>query len=470
MSQRPVCVVGLGLIGGSVLRAAVAAGRPAWGATASAQTAAAAAADGFDVEPDVDAALVRAAADDALVVLAMPLPALPAVLARVAKLPPGVRLTDVVSVKQPVADAVRRLAPAARYVGGHPMAGSAESGWAAGTAGLFAGAAWVVAADDGLNLDVWADVAGLAWDAGARVVPAAAAEHDEAVARVSHLPHLLAAVLAAVGADGSNKSTDESTLALALAAGSFADGTRVAGTRPELVLAMCEGNRPALLAAVDDALGRLGAMRGALASTGGLAATVNAGYQARQRWQQARHPAELRIAVDAPDALARLREVGRRGDVLIGWPSSEPDESAEPDRRRWDTDDTFIGITGGAAIEPAVEALLEHVRKPGWITEDPHAHLLPHLVKACEAPDSPWQLLGAELGEDGFYTLDLDYTGRGKIDIVRAAVRLFASIAEPACYVRQVDPFTVDCITGVLDGDGPFATHGHLIRLRVRQP
>lgn len=466
MSQRPVCVIGLGLIGGSVLRAAVAAGRRARGATASAETAAAAAADGFDVEPDVDAALARAAAQDALVVLAMPLPALPGVLARVAKLPPGVRLTDVVSVKQPVADAVRRLAPAARYVGGHPMAGAAESGWAAGSAGLFAGAAWVVAADDGLDLDVWADVAELAWDAGARVVPAAAAEHDEAVARVSHLPHLLAAVLAAVGADG----TDESTLPLALAAGSFADGTRVAGTRPELVLAMCEGNRPALLAAVDDALGRLGAMRGALASTGGLAATVNAGYQARQRWQQARYPAELRIAFDSPDALAQLREVGRRGDVLIGWPGNEPEDPPEPDRRRWDTDATFAGIADAGAVEPAVEALLEHVRKPGWITEDPHAHLLPHLAKACEGPDSPWQLLGAELGEDGFYTLDLDYTGQGEIDVVRAAVRLFASIAEPACYVRQVDPFTVDCITGVLDGDGPFATHGHLIRLRVRQP
>ena len=46
-------------------------------------------------------------------------------------------------------------------------------------------------------------------------------------------------------------------LALSLAAGSFGDGTRVMGTRPELVLAMCEGNRGQLLAAVDEALGRL---------------------------------------------------------------------------------------------------------------------------------------------------------------------------------------------------------------------
>ena len=159
-------------------------------------------------------------------------------LRRVDAVAPTCRLTDAVSVKVAVADAVDRYAPRARYVGGHPMAGTAESGWAAGDAELFTGAAWVVAADDGLDLDVWRDVAELAWACGARVVPAAADEHDLAVARVSHLPHLLAAVLAAVGA---GEPGDD--LPLALAASSFADGTRVAGTRPELVLAMCEGNR-----------------------------------------------------------------------------------------------------------------------------------------------------------------------------------------------------------------------------------
>jgi prephenate dehydrogenase len=119
----------------------------------------------------------------------------------------------------------------------------------------------------------------------------------------------MAAVLAAVGAD--------SDLALSLAAGSFADGTRVAGTRPELVLAMCEGNRDALLGAVDDALGRLGAMRGALASTGGLAATVRAGHEGRLRWAAARNPQAVQVSPRGP--LAQLREIGRRGDVVVGW-------------------------------------------------------------------------------------------------------------------------------------------------------
>src|SRR6185312_10456844 len=203
-----------------------------WGASASEATAAQACADGFDVTINTEAALRRAADGDALVVLAVPLPALPPVLRRVDAVAPTCRLTDAVSVKIAVADAVATHAPRARYVGGHPMAGTADSGWAAGDADLFTGAAWVVAADDGLDLDVWRDVAELAWACGARVVPAAVDEHDIAVARVSHLPHLMAAVLAAVGA-GERGRDHSGDLPLALAASSFADGTRVAGTRPE---------------------------------------------------------------------------------------------------------------------------------------------------------------------------------------------------------------------------------------------
>ncbi len=307
-------MVGPGLIGGSLLRAAEKAGRAAWGVAASEATAAQARADGFDVTTDTDAGLRRASAVDALVVLAVPLPALPAVLRRVDEVAPTCRLTDAVSVKVAVEDAVARHAPRARYVGGHPMAGTTESGWAAGDAHLFKGATWVVTSDDGVDLDVWRDVAELAWACGSRVVPAAADEHDLAVARISHLPHLLAAVLAAVGA-----GEPDDDLPLALAASSFADGTRVAGTRPELVLAMCEGNRDALLAAVDDALGRLGVMRGALASTGGLAATVRAGYAGRMRWAATREPLEHEVRLDGPASLAALREIGRRGEVVTGW-------------------------------------------------------------------------------------------------------------------------------------------------------
>ncbi|HEY0452256.1 prephenate dehydrogenase/arogenate dehydrogenase family protein, partial [Actinophytocola sp.] len=209
-------------------------------------------------------------------------------------------------------DAVGRLVPAARYAGGHPMAGRSESGWVAGSETLFDGAPWVVVADEETDPAAWREAAALALDCGAHVVPTTAGEHDAAVARVSHLPHLLAAVLAATGADGG-------PLALALAAGSFTDGTRVAGTRPELVLAMCEGNRPALLNAVDDALGRLGAARGALASTGGLAATVGSGNAARTELTHVRTgpKEEVHVNLTDPEAFEDLRSLGAGGGRIL---------------------------------------------------------------------------------------------------------------------------------------------------------
>jgi prephenate dehydrogenase len=170
-----------------------------------------------------------------------------------------------------------------------------------------------VSSDDGTDPAVWAQVAQLALDCGAHVVPAGAADHDAAVARVSHLPHVLAAVLAAVGSDGG-------PLAMALGAGSFTDGTRVAGSAPELVRAMCEGNRDALLDAVDDALGRLGAARGSLASTGALAATFQAGHRARQIFEEARHghrDNSVQVDLSTTGALRQLRMIGQQGGQVV---------------------------------------------------------------------------------------------------------------------------------------------------------
>ncbi len=313
MLVRPVCVIGLGLIGGSLLRAASAAGREAWGATASTVDTEAAKVDGFHVESRVDVALRLARERDAIVVVAVPLPEVDLTLSTVARNAPDCLLTDVVSVKAPVVEAVRQFAGRARFVGGHPMAGTSASGWAAGSAELFKDAAWVLTVEDETDLSAWREVAQLVLDCGAQPVPASAAAHDDAVARISHLPHLLAAVLAAVGADSG-------MLPLALAAGSYTDGTRVAGTRPELVRAMCEGNRASLLDAVDDALGRLGAARGALASTGSLGATVGAGHrgwQALNEYRTTPRPAG-RIDLSAPDTREALLALGARGGRIVG--------------------------------------------------------------------------------------------------------------------------------------------------------
>ena len=306
--MRDVCVIGLGLIGGSLLRAATSIGRTTFGAAISEADADAASRAGFDVTTQVESALIKAAERDALIVLAVPLPSVEEVLRTVSRVAAHCVLTDVTSVKGPVLEAVRRRAPFTRFVGGHPMAGTAESGWNASNPALFGGSAWVLGVEGDTDLPAWAEVAQLVLDLGAHVVPLPADSHDETVARISHLPHILAAILATIGAQGG-------PLAMSLAAGSYTDGTRVAGSSPSLVRAMTEGNRDALLPIVDEALGRLGAARGSLASTGGLAVTVNAGFEGAQAFAANKdlERAGVRINLTAPDARDGLIALGERG-------------------------------------------------------------------------------------------------------------------------------------------------------------
>lgn len=305
----PVLVLGMGLIGGSLLRAAAPFTTVA-GWSPSQETRAAAGADGFPVHDTVDEVIRRASEEDGLLVLAAPVTAFDTLLTRVAELAPTVKLTDVASVKGPVAEKMLELCPDVRYIGSHPMAGTQFSGWAAGSAKLFEGAAWVTCLDEDSDLGVWAQVAALALSVGSRVLPVEAAAHDDAVARISHLPHLFALALAQVAAAGGS-------LALSLAASSFADATRVAGTRPELIRAMCEANRGALVGALDEALGTLGVARGSLSSTGSLQKITSGGHEARKAFE-ARDEGLVRLTLRGDDLVDQLLSVGAAGGHVTG--------------------------------------------------------------------------------------------------------------------------------------------------------
>lgn len=308
MAKTPVCVLGLGLIGGSVLRAAVAAGREAFGYNRSFEGAAAARADGFAASTDLAEALSWAADRRALIVLAVPMPVVAPLLGEIAGAAPGCPLTDVISVKGPVCDQMRSAGLLDHYVGGHPMAGTAHSGWPAGNAGLFDGAPWVVSVDDHVDPAVWSEVMSLALDCGSFVVPARSDEHDAAAASISHLPHLLAEALAVEAGDV--------PLALPLAAGSFRDGTRVAGTNPDLVRAMCEANAAELLPALDRFLALLARARDSLAEHGTVAELVEAGHGARVRYESLTRPEIVTVAVGAENWRAELAAAGRAGGVI----------------------------------------------------------------------------------------------------------------------------------------------------------
>lgn len=308
-SAPPVCVLGLGLIGGSLLRAAARAGREVWGYNRSSESADAARADGFEANTDLAATLRKAQETGAIIVIAVPMPAVDATLEAIAAHAPNNPVTDVVSVKGEVKAAVERRGLSARFVGGHPMTGTSASGWAVGDADLFIDAVWVVATDDGVDADVWTQVADLALDCGSVVVPAESLEHDRAVARISHLPHLLAESLAITGAAGGE-------LALGLAAGSFRDGTRVAGSAPGLVRAMCEGNRDALLVALDEALALLQRARSELHAHGSTAELVDAGFAARGAYESHERWDITDVRVGESDWIDRMRDAGRRGGVI----------------------------------------------------------------------------------------------------------------------------------------------------------
>ncbi|MGY1856648.1 prephenate dehydrogenase [Modestobacter sp. SYSU DS0290] len=232
MPAPPVSVVGLGQLGGSLAAALAAAGR---------------AVSGWDVDP-----AARAVAEEhgvfvtqeltGVVVLAVPLPVLGSALDGL-RIDPGATVTDVGSVKAPVLAGLG-AALGERFVGGHPMCGTERSGPDAVDPDLFRGARWALCLEPGTDLRRWLRVAEIALAVGAEVVPVTAAEHDDAVAAISAVPHLLAAALAAAAGEAG-------PLALSLAAGSFRDGTRVAGSDPAFVTALVTGNAGPATAALD---------------------------------------------------------------------------------------------------------------------------------------------------------------------------------------------------------------------------
>lgn len=301
-------MVGLGLIGGSLMRAAAGAGREVFGYNRSMEAVAAAKVDGFDATENLEEALRRAADRDALIVLAVPMPALPQMLDHIRNSAPRCPLTDVTSVKGAVLAEVQRAGLVQNFVGGHPMAGTAHSGWSAGDAALFTGAAWVVSVDDHVDPQIWSQVAQLALDCRAVVVPARSDEHDAAAATISHLPHLFAETLAVIAG--------EVPLAFALAAGSFRDGTRVAATAPDLVRAMCEANAEQLLPALEHGIELLSRAKETLAATGSAAELVETGHAARMRYDSFARPEIITTVVGTGNWRAELAAAGRAGGVI----------------------------------------------------------------------------------------------------------------------------------------------------------
>lgn len=190
-------------------------------------------------------------------------------------------VTDVGSIKsRPLAE-VRAGVPAramTRYVGSHPMAGSERSGPLAASATLFEGRPWALAAHATSAPAAVALVRELADVCGAVPLEYTPEEHDRAVARVSHLPHLMSSLTAGRLAGAPDDH-------LALSGQGVRDVTRIAASDPALWKQIITGNAHALVELLDDVAGRLKQLRDVVLASdaealAGLLAEGVAGTQA----------------------------------------------------------------------------------------------------------------------------------------------------------------------------------------------
>jgi cyclohexadieny/prephenate dehydrogenase len=249
-SFRHVAVIGLGLLGGSVARAAQALG-PAIRVT------------GYDADPAVRAraraiALADMIADSAaeavagadLVVLCVPVGAMGDAAREMAPgLAADVLISDVGSSKAGVATALAEALPGHRVIPAHPVAGTEQSGPDAGFATLFRNRWCILTPPGDVDPDDLARLIAL-WEAfGARVETMDAEHHDLVLAVTSHLPHLIAYTIVGTASDLERVTQSE---VIKFSAGGFRDFTRIAASDPTMWRDVFLTNREAVL----DMLGR----------------------------------------------------------------------------------------------------------------------------------------------------------------------------------------------------------------------
>lgn len=283
-TPRRACVIGLGLIGGSIATALRSRG---WHVS------------GDDLKTErIDEAIERGIIDAggidpdaAITFIATPVAEIPEQARRALGETSGV-VTDTGSVKSAIAAAVQDQ----RFVGGHPMAGSELDGLEGADPEMFSGAVWVLTPSSTTSDATFATVASAVAELGADVVALPPDRHDTVVAVVSHVPHLTAATLMGLAAE----RAEEHAALLRLAAGGFRDMTRIASGSPTIWLDICAENKGAISRALDCLIEGLQTMR----------AVVDNGDRTEllRRLSGARDArANLPVRAGRPEDLAELR-------------------------------------------------------------------------------------------------------------------------------------------------------------------
>jgi prephenate dehydrogenase len=181
------------------------------------------------------------------------------------QLKPGALLTDAGSTKAEICRVAREALPAGvAFIGGHPMAGSENTGVEYARADLFDRATWALMNQHTATDEQFAQLKTLIEQLGARPVITAPEQHDAAVALISHLPQLLASTLAGLLLEGHSPETTDTDLARRLAATGWRDMTRLAGSSWSVWRDIVLTNQPHITAALDSMIGELQLLREAL--------------------------------------------------------------------------------------------------------------------------------------------------------------------------------------------------------------
>jgi prephenate dehydrogenase len=247
--EESIGIVGLGLIGGSLAKALLQNKKNVFGVDTNSPTSIEAEQDGIKIKPNI-LELIKMCA---VVFIATPLSTYDSLGEEIASLDlenRRVLFIDVGSARAPFERfrEIVRANPAARFLGSHPMVGEEYQGYRHSRSELFFGSTWILLIESDTHFEDFVTIAELILLLGAKPLTTDSRSHDTAVARVSHLSHILAGVLAK-----SPGLTSASLLPLCVAAGSFRDGTRVMTSEPKFVADLCIFNQKALLPVLAEA-------------------------------------------------------------------------------------------------------------------------------------------------------------------------------------------------------------------------
>lgn len=269
-------------------------------------------------------------------------------------------VTDVGSVKAPVAREIRD----ARFVPGHPMAGSELDGLDGADSTMFDGATWVLTPNATSTDESFSVVAGLVSRFGAEVVALDAERHDDVVAVVSHVPHLTAATLMGLA----DQRSEEHLALLRLAAGGFRDMTRIASSRPGIWLDICEQNQESIVRGLNALIAGLSEMRDVVAGNDrdALFSRLEKARLARMNLPTGAGPVEAltEVRIPIPDRPGSAADVFTlSGELSVNIYDFEIVHSVEGDRGvmviviRSEHADIFRGGLIARGFRPAVHPL-----------------------------------------------------------------------------------------------------------------